>query len=96
MIRKNALILTSGCLASVRCAGPIEEGIRKVIEPRTGFKADIIIKSPYASATQVAQTLATAKYSDATHGPSSTYPAMHAGACSASNDAGRNADRKQL
>lgn len=53
MTRKNALILMSGFLASISWAGPIEDCIRKAIEPRLGIAADKIIKSPYAALYEV-------------------------------------------
>lgn len=53
MIRKNALILASGFLASMCWAGPTEDSIRKMIEPRLGIAADKIIKSSYAGLYEV-------------------------------------------
>jgi thiol:disulfide interchange protein DsbC len=53
VIRKIVLLLASGLLASSSWAGPIEDGIRKAIEPRMGIKADKISKSPFAGLYEV-------------------------------------------
>lgn len=64
MIRKTALFLASALLASASFAGPVEDGIRKAIEPRMGIKADKISKSPFAGLYEV-DTVRGLAYTDA-------------------------------
>lgn len=53
MIRKYTLGLVLALLASASWAGPVEDGIRKAIEPRMGIPAEKIVKSPHAGLYEV-------------------------------------------
>lgn len=52
-IRKTVVTLAFGMTASMCAAGPIEDGIRKAIEPRLGVPAERITKSSYAGLYEV-------------------------------------------
>lgn len=53
MIRKSTLGLVLALLASASWAGPVEDGIRKAIEPRMGIPAAKVVKSPFAGLYEV-------------------------------------------
>jgi thiol:disulfide interchange protein DsbC len=50
---KAVFLVAYSLLASASMAGPVEDGIRKVIEPRMGIPAVKIVKSPFAGLYEV-------------------------------------------